>query len=114
MRTDISEPKTAPPILSWVLVLLVLALLSFIVLGPLFHSPEIDHVIDYWRVNYFAKATWLTVVFVGFLRLRAAWRRFRDEGEWLELGWVLRLGLGIASMTGVLALIAWRYFLGET
>jgi hypothetical protein len=114
MAIDIPEKRKALTILSWGLIVLVFALLIFIVVGPQLRNPVVDQIIESWRKDYLALASWGTLVFVSALRLRANWRKCREDGDLTALIWVFIFGVNIVLLSGISVLYAWQYFLGRS
>jgi len=113
MATDIAGRTRASTILSWILVLLVLALLVFIIVGPQFRNPRIDQTIRYWRENYFTLASFVTIAFACALLLRSSWREFRDERDLWALGRVIMYAVYFVFFSCASTLLAWQHFLGR-
>ena len=100
-------------VLSWTLVLLVLSLLAFIALGPLFRNPAIDSVLSHWREKYYAPATGLTITSLLGLCSRLNWMEFRETGEPSKVLVMLMFLVLTIILFIVLLLSSWEAIFGS-
>jgi cytochrome bd-type quinol oxidase subunit 2 len=97
-------------ILSWTLILLVLLLLAFIVVGPLFRSPTIDRALSYWHQSYLPALTaFLALTVVIGLTLRWNWEDFRETGDPWNL---LRPAFYLMAVIVVVVFLSWEAIVG--